>query len=143
MKKTLSITAIIVAVLLIGGVSVRAASNVFYSYPNYSIEKGKTTETQPLMRVDYKYAVAQLKVKSVGDGIAKTKFQLYSTDRPNTAAIYVTSVVPDLKPGTAYYVNIGESSDLYWRIRNTTVDTSRTLAGWSGELYYISSNSKM
>lgn len=141
MKKKLLALAFIIAVIVVGEKAISAASTVFYSYPNYSIQSGKTTETQPLMRVNYDVAKAKLKVKSTGDGLQRTKFQLYSSPKPNQAAAYVSEELADLVTATigAVTLKIGSSSDHYWRMRNTTLGKGVTYASWSGELYYISS----
>lgn len=130
-------------ILFCGFTAVNAASKVFYESTSYSISSGSTKSTYPpVMRVPYNYAVAQLKVNSTTNGIQETVFTTYyqKDNKWNKAHTKLTA----LRPGAAYYENLGEMSESnLWKINNSAKYLETNRAGWSGELYYISSTSEM
>lgn len=138
------LTLVVVGVILCGGViAVNAASKVFYSYTDYSIASGATRSTfPPTMRVPYDYAVAQLKVNSTTSGTQETVFRTYYHDGYQWQIGHTK--IATLKPGAIYYENLGLNGSKLWKIDNLAKKfESIPLAGWSGELYYISSTGEM
>lgn len=141
MKFFKKITFVFVLLMILGVVSVFAASKVIYSNSSFTVTSSGTTTSG--LTGTYQYAYVNANASSMVGSSAPTQYKLYTKGAAGSYVLRGTKVITvyaNTSDVMQRYIADAYSSNMTWKIVATATNGTSSNLGWTGTIKYYTSN---